>query len=44
MVADRGCDNSEHSWAVFWKSTKENGAADFRPELCPIGKYGYDPR
>ena len=27
-----------------WQSSKENGAPDFRPELCPEGKYGFDPR
>jgi len=27
-----------------WKSTKENGAAELRPDICPLGKYGYDSR
>eukprot|EP00980_Cylindrotheca_fusiformis_P018800 scaffold6265_cov193-Cylindrotheca_fusiformis.AAC.20 len=42
-VAYTGCDIS---WATLsaWSSTEDNGASSFRPELCPIGKYGYDPR
>jgi HAMP domain-containing protein len=38
-----GCDVS---WAALssWSSNDENGAYKFRPELCPLGKYGYDPR
>lgn len=27
-----------------WQSTKENGAAELQPDLCPLGKYGYDSR
>jgi len=27
-----------------WVSSVENGAYGLRPELCPLGKYGYDPR
>ena len=27
-----------------WQSTSENGAAELRPDLCPLGKYGYDSR
>ena len=27
-----------------WQSSKENGAPELRPELCPEGKFGYDPR
>lgn len=44
FVANEACFNSEHSYAAFWQSTEENGAEEVRPELCPIGKYGYDPR
>lgn len=39
-----GCRNSGHVALAAWNSTKENGAAQLRPELCPLGKYGYDPR
>jgi hypothetical protein len=28
----------------LWKSTPENRASIVRPELCPLGKHGYDPR
>ena len=27
-----------------WKSSEENGGAKLRPEICPLGKHGYDPR
>jgi hypothetical protein len=27
-----------------WQSTEDNGASNLRPELCPLGKFGYDPR
>jgi len=27
-----------------WNSTKQNRAAEIAPSLCPIGKYGFDPR
>ncbi|CAJ1915438.1 unnamed protein product [Cylindrotheca closterium] len=27
-----------------WQSSEANGAAELRPELCPLGKHGYDPR
>lgn len=30
--------------APFWESRFDNHANDLRPELCPIGKFGYDPR
>lgn len=44
FVANTGCENSQHSYAAFWQSTVENGAEQLRPELCPLGKYGFDPR
>ena len=44
VLAYDGCQASEHGWSAFWKSSEGNGAADLRPELCPLGKYGYDPR
>ena len=28
----------------FWASSKENGAAELQPDICPLGKYGFDPR
>lgn len=27
-----------------WSSSESNRAAELRPELCPLGKHGYDPR
>jgi hypothetical protein len=27
-----------------WQSTESNGAASLRPELCAMGKHGFDPR
>jgi hypothetical protein len=44
FFADAGCFNAQNGWAAFWQSTDENGAARLRPELCPVGRYGYDPR
>mmetsp|Transcript_30884 Transcript_30884/g.92555 ORF Transcript_30884/g.92555 Transcript_30884/m.92555 type:complete len:1871 (-) Transcript_30884:814-6426(-) len=38
-----GCDNS-HAEYAFFQSTESNGAASMRPDLCPLGSYGYDPR
>eukprot|EP00957_Ditylum_brightwellii_P205787 15345414-Ditylum_brightwellii.AAC.1 len=35
----RGTDDNSH-----WKSTEKNEASSLRPELCPLGKHGYDPR
>jgi HAMP domain-containing protein len=39
-----GCSSAFHVDSVIWNSTEENNAANMRPELCPLGKYGYDPR
>jgi hypothetical protein len=39
-----GCFSSRHVELVEWKSTEDNNAAKLRPELCPLGKHGYDPR
>ena len=44
FLAYEGCSNADHSWAAFWQSTEENGAEGYRPKLCPIGRFGYDPR
>ena len=38
-----GCDYSFTTFP-FWMSSESNGASKLRPELCPIGKYGYDAR
>ena len=39
-----GCDYETYAGLAFWNSTESNGAADLRPELCPLGFYGFDPR
>jgi hypothetical protein len=43
VIGYSGCDVS---WATLssWSSNEGNGAYKIRPELCPLGKYGYDPR
>jgi len=38
-----GCDHSYAEYSHF-ESTEANGAAKIRPDLCPLGKYGYDSR
>jgi hypothetical protein len=38
-----GCDHSFAEYSHF-QSTEANGAAKIRPNLCPLGKYGYDTR
>jgi hypothetical protein len=39
-----GCDSVGLLTFTKWMSTVENKAAELRPNLCPVGKYGYDPR
>ncbi|CAB9499287.1 expressed unknown protein [Seminavis robusta] len=39
-----GCSNVGHARAPFFESDEMNRAAEVRPELCPLGKHGYDPR
>ncbi|CAB9503300.1 expressed unknown protein [Seminavis robusta] len=39
-----GCADPGHPGYSEWHSNVGNGAYDLRPELCPLGKYGYDPR
>ena len=39
-----GCSRIMLQERSAWKSTEENRAAALRPELCPLGKHGYDPR
>jgi len=43
MLGFKGCQYDAADFA-FWNSTEDNQAADVAPSLCPIGKYGYDPR
>lgn len=38
-----GCNYDASRYAQF-KSSEENGAYLVSPELCPVGKFGYDPR
>jgi hypothetical protein len=38
-----GCDNGR-SFGSLFVSSEENRASEIAPELCPIGKYGFDPR
>ncbi len=38
-----GCNYDPSRYAQF-QSSEENGAYLINPELCPVGKYGYDPR
>jgi hypothetical protein len=38
-----GCDNGR-SFGSLFVSSEENRAAEIAPELCPLGKYGFDPR
>lgn len=39
-----GCSNMGHSANSQWLSTEQNEASELRPELCPVGLHGYDPR
>ena len=43
MTGYRGCLPS-HITASLFESTKENHAAAIAPDLCPLGKFGFDPR
>ena len=38
-----GCDYSFSGYS-HWQSTTENGASKISPNLCPLGKFGYDSR
>lgn len=44
LIGYKGCTTSTHVAYANFRSTEENGAARLRPELCPLGKFGYDPR
>jgi hypothetical protein len=34
----------QNTFVASFQSSEENHAAEISPELCPLGKYGYDPR
>jgi hypothetical protein len=38
-----GCGN-DGAFGPLFVSSEENRAAEIAPELCPLGKYGFDPR
>ncbi|KAL3924455.1 MAG: hypothetical protein SGILL_001036 [Bacillariaceae sp.] len=44
FVFYEGCSNAYHVSLASWSSTVTNRASELRPELCPLGKFGYDPR
>ncbi|KAG7355713.1 hypothetical protein IV203_000399 [Nitzschia inconspicua] len=44
FIAYSGCFSSRHVTLSGWSSNPENQAEIFRPELCPLGKFGFDPR
>ena len=44
VVTFMGCQTNNLVTFGSWSSTEENKAYEIRPELCPLGKYGYDPR
>ena len=39
-----GCDNFRHPARAAYQSNEENELFKINPELCPLGRYGYDPR
>jgi len=43
MLSFTGCDKSGFSYSSF-QSTVENRAAEIAPDLCPLGRFGYDAR
>ena len=45
FVGSEGCTTtSSHLSLASFQSTEENGAAEISPQLCPLGRFGYDPR
>jgi hypothetical protein len=38
-----GCDDSR-AYGPLFESSESNRAAEIAPEVCPIGRFGYDPR
>lgn len=43
MSGYKGCQQSFSAASIF-QSNEYNGAAEIDPKLCPLGKFGYDPR
>ena len=43
MTGFTGCDYNYANYSNF-VSSYDNHAAEVRPDLCPEGEYGYDPR
>ena len=43
LLGYAGCDYSFSGYS-HWQSTAENGASKISPNLCPLGKFGYDSR
>jgi hypothetical protein len=43
MTGFAGC-GFEQAFMAHFRSNTENRAASIAPELCPLGKFGYDPR
>jgi hypothetical protein len=39
-----GCNHKNAAHGSFFVSNNDNRAADIAPDLCPLGKFGYDPR
>lgn len=44
FVGILGCRSYRHPVMAQWKSSEANGAGNIRPDLCPFGRYGFDPR
>lgn len=44
VVGFSGCTPFSAAVSPFWSSSEANGGAQLQPNLCPLGKYGYDPR
>ena len=44
FVTYDGCFTVGAAVQSTWKSTVQNRAAKLRPNLCPVGKFGYDAR
>ena len=44
VIGYSGCTPFPSAVSPFWSSSEANGGAVLNPELCPLGKHGYDPR
>jgi len=44
MMGYEGCTTAGHITYSDWRSGRGNNAPELRPELCPDGKFGFDPR